>query len=435
MEERKDIFDDLLKSQLEGLMGDVSFDESWSAISEKLDLVDGKKRRIAPFWIWAAAGLALLVGGYGVFKSMNHGKTHETNQNVIAEKSTNKKIKINKNTLPTEVPADDQANESNQPEKRNAKFKRVDELENQSTADGSTPYRFAYQTINLQPRQYFLINKNIVPFGKVALNYLPTINKTVDSESESSPRKGWRRPDFSTNTSPWEFELTASPSLVGKLVNLNTVNSWLINRDYKSVLNMEGKSFGYQVEAEANYMLKKGFYLSSGVGLNQITESINYNYINKTFVQVDMTTEKLSYNERPPNAFDTISYNGINSYKFIEVPLRMGFVLLNDNKELSLRAETGLKYMYLTNMSGFKADETYLSLENLQSQFDKYNRHGVGFTSSIGIYKQLKSGFELGAIPYYNINLSSLRRNDAAIKVKPYNYGFNVSLHYKLSSK
>jgi hypothetical protein len=457
-----DIFDDLIKSQLDGFDANVSMTD-WDAIAAKLPVAETKKG----FAYWWLAGIAILVIGVTSYVALfqNADKQTAPNEVVLNNEATspNQESVVKNNNIPTpnEAPSTKTVNEPNQPENLNTDL-------NSTTSNGvdtktssrSTTGTDNLPTNNVDNKPDETHTKGVEDSGFSTVNSDKASTDDVDPEkqTEADPKNiadvvdpgnkdetkveniDSPNPDKKDNILPvktkWEIGLSASPTWASKLISVNGANGWKVNPLFDQIASsMESGTISYQVEGKLNRYFNDHLYLGVGLNYNQVAEQVSYDYIVDYVVVVDPILRTVT-NEADPRIHDEVSYNGRNVYHFVEVPVRIGYLQEIPNTKFQIRGETGLRYMALMDMSGKKVGVTYTdSLVNLKSSLNDYSRHNVGATATLGLMRSIGENTDFGATVTYNYALTSIRKRDEGITEKPYNFGLNFSLQHKIWRK
>lgn len=457
MNENKDIFDDLLKSQLDDLTGEVSFDD-WEAIESRLDAMEEKKR--APLWWFWLAGI-VIVGAVStvLYTQLKSPVSDEIATSYTPTEGTTKEPVVIKNNIPTEAPAEAEANNPNQRERGVVQQTSSVAKTNTPTYAAATATSTEISDTTTSDVVVSDINDDSKTLSRSnGNNNLPTKNR-VDNEPGDSSSKGGRISGFTSvdssikvnnndKTTPkgengnsvkqakWEVGIAASPTWASKIISPNGENSWRINPRYNSIAkSMESGGVSYRAGLYVNRYFGQIFYAGAGFNYNQAEENIAYDYIVTEFVTELEDFDELIISPRNPLLYDTVKQFGRNTYKFVEIPFRVGLNKPVLNDRLNLRLETGFKYIYLASLQGNKADVTNLELLSLKEVKDQYSLHNFGLTTSVGIFFNINKSMTWGMTPYYSWSLSSIRNKNEGIKDKPYTYGLNLNLQHKIWSK
>jgi hypothetical protein len=444
---KNDIFDDLIKSQLEGFDANVSMAD-WDAIASKLPVAERKK--VAAYW-WVT-GLAILVVGIlttAIWHNFNNASNDASEVVILDENQTLQKESVVKNNnipTPNEAPTEKTVNEPNLPENLNTEIKTTStEVDSKTSVQSTTePDNLPTNIVDIKADEDHIKGVDDSAFSTdlsdnssnddvdPATSKEPVILAVTDSSQTGNKNE----PILIKSNPKWELGVSFSPNWAKKIISANGDNAWRINKRYNHIANtMESGSISYQLEAHVNRYLNDNVYVNAGINYNQITEKVNYNY-----EVTEFATERVGFNELLYTPIDPrigaveINYSGTNTYHYIESPIRIGYLKTIPNAKMNFRVETGLRYMVLADMSGKRTDVTQIeSLVDLKSAFTEYSRHNLGATANAGVYWQIMKGKgDFGLTTYYNYALTSIRKRDEGITEKPYNFGVNFSLQRKI---
>ncbi|MFT5818167.1 MAG: hypothetical protein ACI8UQ_001485 [Bacteroidia bacterium] len=227
----------------------------------------------------------------------------------------------------------------------------------------------------------------------------------------------------------WEVGFAFTPSISNKIQSENEALAWKIHKNfYQYVADGEKSSFSSSIGLNFQYHTTTKWYIASGLYFSQRAESIDYNYINK--LDVGIFNNQLGYFPIIDEAkFDTVQYQGSNSYHFIEIPLNIGFKQSLSPK-FEIRSQVGVSYMALQKRNGKKGDFTTLELKDL-TELD-LNTRNIAANIKSGLYYNTPR-LAIGLEPMFGMNLNSLNNEaTSAIKTKPYSYGINLITNIKL---
>ncbi|MFT5513101.1 MAG: opacity protein-like surface antigen [Bacteroidia bacterium] len=453
MSNQNDIFDDLIKSQLEGFESSVSMAD-WDAIEAKL--VAPKRKRIIAYW-WMAS-IALFIAGVTTTMVMIGNKQELVQEPTeIAlnsnDQAQNKESVVVKKyiPIPTEALSGKTGNEPNQPEN-------LTQTTTNITNDNQTSV--VKDETKTLPRSTTEVDK--LPTNNVDIKLDETHNKGVADSSFSTDQKTVvsnetldpviSAPKVALNDSgnktttpnetkfkPYsEIGVSFSPTWANKFINPNGANAWKINKDFNHIARtMETGSVSYQLEGRINRYVTERMYLGFGLTYNQIEEKTSYDYLVTEIPDEIVRKKELDYIPIDPRIGPIdVKYSGRNVYHYFEAPLRFGLTDKIPGTNIKVRFETGVRYMLLADMSGKKPDVTRIdSLVDLKSAISSYSRHNFGLTANAGVYWKVWNNTDFGVTPYYNYALTSIRKRDEGITEKPYNFGVNFSLHHKIRIK
>ena len=236
------------------------------------------------------------------------------------------------------------------------------------------------------------------------------------------------------NNGYWEVGFAFTPSLSSKFLSENNLLSGLINKDYYNFVgNSERVAFSNSYGINLQWHNSSKFYVSSGLFIAQRTEMVDYNYtLTEGPIYNAEKTNIDSYFYRLPSDHEQITYKGSNSYHFIEIPINIGFKTPIP-RNFESRIQIGLSYLGLLDASGKKGDYSTLELNDVKDLH--LQTQNIATSIKTGLYYN-SSRFAVGIEPIFGLSLNSLSdKTTSPIKVKPYNYGINISTNFKLIKK
>ncbi|MGB0849625.1 MAG: hypothetical protein ACPGTP_00130, partial [Bacteroidia bacterium] len=185
-------------------------------------------------------------------------------------------------------------------------------------------------------------------------------------------------------------------------------------------------NFGFNIQ----HHNKTPFFFGTGIFLTQRSEAVDYNYTITEYPVQNLEKPVIdSYGSLKPNLHEQISYQGSNSYHFVEIPLNLGFKH-TISRNFESRTQLGISYLALLNVDGKKGDAYDLSLNDLKDLNLKTQHISTNFKT--GMYYHAPR-LVFGVEPMVGLNLSSLTdKSTSPIMVKPYSYGLNISTSIKL---
>jgi hypothetical protein len=439
--------DDLLKKSAADFgTADVG-EHDWLSIEKKLGR---RKNRIYAMWFFLA--LILVSSSIALITNLN-----STNIPTVVE---NKEEQTNKQPLETitDQPIQDNTilQEDGLNESSGGNARAIDRASNPTPVHNSThtPYTEPTQPTPeveqpISPKEVtnpIVIDQPILEDEVVEVVIEDIVSEVEEENKENividEPKKEEQkanRPNSSnggnTNNAKigyWETGFSFTPGLSNKVTSENSTFAGLINRSYyNEVVSGENAAFANSAGLNAQYHLPNGFFVATGLFITQRKEQINYNYTITEWPNGVNDYEIQDYSPLAPVAYVDINHSGSNSYHFIEIPVNMGYKrALKRNFEI--RGQLGLSYLNLFKATGTKADYTFLELKDV-NDFN-FDNHNLAASTKVGIYLN-KKRFVIGAEPTFSLNLNSMSATNAAIKLKPYNYGFNISTNYKLMKK
>jgi len=453
-------FDELLRGQMEGLESSVS-SADWDAIVNKLDAVEEKKA--APvWWPYLAAGIVVLVGGLfwlltpsSDLDSGDAVVNHETPAVIETPSSTNDSEQsdvVENIKIPTnEAQAANRANQPNTPNERTDVQRPEPNVPAIPVGDagdvvGETP------GITTPSNDREIANEDsdkpdesnskeiAQDDNQETANPDKDLPTNVDNNKPgviSNKDEGRSNPGFSTSSNgSWELGVSFTPNWASKIIRGNGDLAWRINPRFDEITKaMETGSYSYQLNVDVNRYFGKNWFISSGLTYNQVEESVSYDYIVDGFYDENVNQKTLDFVPWNPSLHYRVNYTGINQYRYLQIPLQLGFVdTLNvKGRQFKLKVESGVQYMGLLGMTGKKLGVTDIrELEDLSTQVDNYSRNNIGANTSIGLYWIAGPRMDLGFSGFGSLALSSIRSKNEAIKERPYNTGLHIGLNYKL---
>lgn len=447
MSNKHDIFDDLIKSQLEGFEANVSMAD-WDAIEAQLPA--SNKKKVAAYW-WVA-GLVLLVAGSittMVWKNFKQSNTAPSEVVLVDDnQSTNNESVVKNKYIPTpnEAPSEKTVNEPNQPENLNKQsITTSNEVATKTSVQSTTgPDNLPTNNVDIKADEDRIKGADDSAFSteisdKASNDVVdPKTNNTpvIVASVDSSELGNKVTPTPETKYPILEIGGSVSLTWADKLINPNGENAWRINRDFTQLTStMEMAASNYQVEGHLNQYLNKNLYISYGLSYNQMEERLAYNYTVDS-IAVERVNELIYQPIDPRIGVIEVNYSGRNTYHFIEAPIKVGYVKDIPGTKTQFRGEMGVRYMYLLGMTGKKMDVTRIdSLVDLKSAINDYSRNNFGITGNVGVYRSLGTNTNFGLTLNYNQALTSIRKRDEGITEKPYNFGLNFSIQHKILVK
>lgn len=484
MDKKRHIFDDFLNGSLANLQGEVNPGD-WDRIASALDQMDAsnsafdesigrvaahtegpvteedwkqvesalnrKKRRIVAMW-WSIAGLLLLTSGLW-FVSIQNNRIAEDKVTLPVEVTgdqNNEASTTSKDIVKTEEGSGvNQAEEtpvSSQLPENKELANTIDETPSETETHGPKeikhPSTRSGETSTKQPDAQSGTPKP-APTEAIWLTlkqpYFGTIPVNLEMQGLIAINNAFLKEDkqpFTSKNPTWEFGLRATPNL-GLLQSVaNPELAWRIHKDYFNITQGSEKATnGYTFGFNALRYLNSRFYIASGIYFSQKVERVDYKYTITEYVDVDEPAETIRYYPKPVIQHQRIEYDGINTFNFVEIPVKFGTIVpFGQMKNWEWRAETGVSFMALVSASGKKPDQTFLELYDIAG-YDNMKRMAIGMELKGGLYYKGVSHFRFGFEPAFAMTLTSLYNNDAPTKLRPYNYGLNLTANYILFGK
>ena len=483
MSDQRNIWDDKLRSSLEGLEGDIRMD-SWDAIASSLDQRD-RKRRV--FFYISIAALLVLVSGLGWHffggTTSEDGLTpteivQDTEQqqaddpivdtpaeeNTQAEQTT--EVLEPSNTPDPITNTNPQASESPSP-RANAEKGNIGS--DKGVADSRNPEKDVKQTpdqkgadtpdkVEKEPsiaQQERERNEKATPELPVLPEkggMIPNVPAQKDSakqeqeiEPESQPVVAAKadsvkpepnnnlvvKPDLKGN---FELGLTFNTSLVQQLLGVNGNEKWRLNDRFMNIQDSSQRaSAGFNLRLNALWYINDQWYIASGLSYTQKQENVNYDFTITEGYHLDENKRELVAFPWPVALHQQVEFNNTNTYQFAEIPLRIGKIVdLSEHWEL--RAEAGLNYMFMLGATGQSIDESFLTLTDL-SKHQFLKQHVLGAGLKAGLYYTPDNYWRFGLEPGYETTINSIYNKQSAVRVNPYNYGLHFTANYLLMKR
>jgi len=465
---KNNILDSVLRQAAED-MHIPNVDASWGAIES--GVLKAQRRRKLFAWFTAAA-LVILIGTFGIVQFISNDKTDVQNSND--ESANIESVVKPEQSDESIVTIDDSEDEANEPiidshprldsdktevkgfdgsigqkdfsnkNSNNTHIKSIEESNIKGTDDNidkilpishidDNEIEIEEGNIDVNPAEMPVQdgpevivadeNENAVDSATKVVSG----NSTINISTESTPRDESSSKFLDGN---WELGLSVSPGVAAQLSKASKNFAWLINDKYFDNTQSEKISSSYQVDLSANYHFNDKMYLGTGLRYVNRSESVSYDYTIDRLVTVRESEQRLVYAPLAPALHQKVKYDGINSYNFVDVPIRLGILYPLGNK-WSWRSELNVNYSYLLNASGSKVDGTHLSLKSI-SDLD-INRSNIGMAGLIGMERKFGERLSGSLNAMYNTNLTSWRAKEKGLIERPYNYGITFGLNYKLT--
>ncbi len=437
--------DDLLKKSAASVSTPDVGDQDWLYVERKLGR---RKNRIYALWFFLAlivsSSIAIFVAQNSSQDPLQAAETTDTTQDITENKSAEEThdftadTEINDNSVSEELQNGDIS--SSTPITSSTPFVEAQPTQEPPIPSGDVVDAPSYAIE--EPVEEVIADipvvKEVIEEEEVVVEEVTTEEPIIANTKPEKPQEPAIKPQTGTGnqnsnntTGYWETGFSFTPSISSKLVSENSAFAGLIHKQYYDKVNSsENATFANSAGLNAQYHTSSGFYIATGFFITQRSEQINYNY------RIDSTPWLNNnvigdYIPVPFHLQEEVKLTGSNSYHFIEIPVNIGYKrAISPNFEL--RGQLGLSYLNLFKASGQKADYTYLELNDVNDL--NLDNHNLASNVKLGVYLN-KNRFVIGAEPTFSLNLNSLSETNAAIQVKPYNYGFNITTNYKLIKK
>lgn len=395
----------------------VNMASSWDSIAAGLDAQKRKRRFIA----WFSAASVILLVGVGIYFWVDNIRS-------------DKEIQITSSTPEVQLPESKPSWNSGDDDKS------MDEMSGNSIGKpdqsqiSSNAYPSKDKTVlpgsvkerDLDPISVWYLAGVKAKFDAYLSDFLPQL--LPSQHRYANPIKDDSKPE--KLKVGWEVFAGTSPSFVNKLTQENKDLGWRINRRFDEVSRIaERTSAGYQFNAGIQMNLGNHLFIQSGFSYSEKQEWVKYNHTLKDFTIVRESERRLEYAPLSPQQWVQVNFEGNNRYRFAEIPLLVG-TRFNSGEKLEWRTRGGLSYWRLLGKSGGKIDPTSLLVQDLNG-LKNYRNNNLGIVIYSGIYYKLNPQWSIMAEPSGSLSLTNLTMN-APIETRPYQYGLNLGLQYRL---
>lgn len=408
-------------SELKNLQAGGDFGAIWQQIDGSLT---ARAHRRKFFYLGIAASLLVVfstIGLLGYFhcgtcsdKSVNQVDTQLNNENIIGLKRTESRQNSVASGLSGSSANIGLTNKTGVTKSFSNTFRQSNDFKNHTVASNS-----------IEP--WVLKSLGVSSFAQKLIPDLLMIADKPFSMVMAIPadKKPERFPHMSM-----EVFATATPSVVNLVTASSSQFGWLVNKDFNKIASKsEFAAAGAQVNAGLQFNLGSSWFVQTGVGYSEKREMVNYNYTLKEFTIVRESEKKLEYAPLSPQQWINVQHRGANTYRFAEIPLLVGYKL-PVSKKLELRVRGGVSYWRLISKTGQKIDPTSLNLNQL-SEVKNYVNNNLGVQINTGLNYKLSPNWSILAEPGGALGLTDLTKG-SPVQTKPYNYGLNIGVQYKL---
>ncbi len=391
---------------------------AWLGIEGALNKADNRRKLL---WWYSAASVALILSIIGF------SKYFLSNHNQLAQPTETIKIEDSKDVKEAQNATSDQFKneQSNQPETNKVQPQSIIGNSGFKKQPNASKSNTEQQTNQTNEAELFgnLAIRNLAGFDwyapQMELFKLPLskeVKRIIDVPK--------------SNKLSFEVFASATPSIMNKIVKSDNQLGWLVNKNFNAIAGKsEFATAGIQANLGFQINLTPKWFIQSGLGYSEKREWVKYNHTVTDFTTVRESEKDLLYKPLSPIQWININYEGNNSYKFIEIP-----VLIGTTRQLSSKWDWkirgGVSYWRLIDRTGEKLDPTYLLLNDL-STLKYYRNNNLGIQLNSGLYYKLNSNWSIMAEPGGSLALSNLTKG-SPVTTKPYNYGLNFGVQYKL---
>jgi len=430
--------DDLFKDHISDFRVNPS-DKVWQNIEN--EFLNTNKLKIRNRLIWALASLLLVISGIFTLVYINNNNNqnsviltnnNKTNNSLTVDNSktinnisinteitspdTKSDISVNKQIVSNEINSetDNTENKNN----INVTKKINSNSSNNSLTDDSSIIKTDYNYENLSDNNIYLIN-----YLSLKTNYFIENHSTPFSIDEN---KKITIDEYLEKRKNQHFYTGASASIAMTYYAATTdQTTW---------------------STDLSYGLKlKQFYIESGIGFQKMKEEgifqIDYKtndsvgYYNKVVsFEVDPNNPNtITYKTQTTTVYDSIQHQIIQSplytYNYIVVPIKIGYKFFQKNK-LSIAAETGLLYSYLTRtyyptVTYNNNDSQLIGISNNTPQRTEHNfRVHIALRLNYNITKSIS----ICAQPEFTKYINSIYDQSKSIQARPYTMGIRFGI-------
>lgn len=413
--------DDLLKQASESSLDIAATDSDWQAVEKKLR---NRKGRI--YALWSFLSLFLISSILFTLHLTQLSTSSKPNASVELSKDEVELLDHEKQLGSEQSVSNNNVNLKEVEENSSVKTKNDDyktSLKQSNVVNKSQSFK--QESVITSPTNRFSIEpillSSITPTSWFNTPFNSVIPKQILAQDIKVDQ-----PLLGEKATGWEVGLSFTPSISNQLKNTQSDLAWKINRNYKNFISdNEFGAFSSSAGINTQYHLKNNLFIATGLFVSQRTEGINYNYTITEYPYINNGV--VGYAPLSPSAYVDIVYKGSNSFRFVEIPLNLGYKQTITPK-FEIRGQAGVSYLHLANLSGFKADFYNLELNNVRDL--NYQAQNIALNAKVGLFYS-NNKLALGIEPTSALNLNNFADKENAIKVRPYSYGFNITTNYK----
>ncbi len=202
-------------------------------------------------------------------------------------------------------------------------------------------------------------------------------------------------------------------SQLGRIVNSSNENSFVASAEFS-----------------ANYKIKD-FEINSGIGIKNISQSINYNITQQIFDSIPVFNPQgqiigYFYTNFRDTAYTQI---GISNLNYITLPIGITY-----NKEINpksgLRFSANTTLHYLEFATGDYINPFNLFGMSVDGNRDLFRRWNLGLGASVGYYYSFKPQWTLEASINYSTLVNGIFDDRIGTAIRPSSIGINVGIRY-----
>lgn len=481
MAKKKIHIDELFRRELGDMKMPVDSND-WSAMQAQIAAEQDKRKRRVFWWWFAGIALLLLIGAATTYYLLDANNSQS--ETVIAENTTStpsvekpsetETQPQKENEIENSTSSQPANNEPSSPESVEAKtndspsstFKpsnakeeteepkdKVDEElrrklesfknrrnrnnngkedsgENTRTKGTDTPYpKKEQQTlpkITPKPNSTENNDSNTTKETTATKVVLPDSTKAADDSLKAVDKNMLRR-SKATKPNPSFSPFSLGLHIGGASNNYVADNNSQLGR----IVNSSNEnSFVASAEFSANYKIKD-FEINSGIGIKNISQSINYNITRQIFDSIPVFNPQgqiigYFYTNFRDTAYTQI---GISNLNYITLPIGITY-----NKEINpksgLRFSANTTIHYLEFATGDYINPFNLFGMSVDQNRDLFRRWNLGLGASVGYYYTIKPQWILEASINYSTLVNGIFDDRIGTAIRPSSIGINVGIRY-----
>ena len=179
-------------------------------------------------------------------------------------------------------------------------------------------------------------------------------------------------------------------------------------------------------------VFNNGMSLRTGINYSQINEK--FTYVQGHVVQLNYYINNQGDTTGTYSETGTRYKSGINRYRYIDVPIAMGYEMGNDRVHININA--GVMVNIYSWQKGSMVDEAdniiNITTGKTNSPYGFKSNIGLGLTGGASFYYKLTNRMHLLAEPYFRYNLSQATRSELSLKQKYNTAGLRLGLRLDL---
>jgi len=255
-----------------------------------------------------------------------------------------------------------------------------------------------------------------------------TANNTKKISRDSNSTATKRKTQGNSSLSPFSLGFS-----LGSATNSFTANE---NSDFGRILNTANQpALGFNAQVTANYRIKN-FEINTGVGINSITNSGNYNYTRQTFDSIPVLNPQGTIIGYFYTNFRDTTHNFSLQSKFTSIVLPIGIsytIKINDNSGLRVGVNTSIHY--LVGTSGEYINPFNLFRLDVNANKKLFRKWNIGMAGTVGYYYKINEQLTFEGSLNYSILTNGIFDSRIGTAIRPTSIGVNVGLRYNFKLK